>query len=315
MAMLGATAIWGFAPPIIKYTLAYIPPVSFLFYRLLIVCLILFPFIYLELRRQNVGLRDFPALAVSGLLSQASLIVLFYGLKYTTSLEVAVIGIISPLLMVAAGHFFFNDKVNKYIEAGLIITSFGTLVLALGPILDSNISVASRNARLMGNTLIVIYNLIWVADVLWAKRIRGENSHKVNEVAKFLSIPVPRKKYSSQLITGITFYVGLACIMPFYLLESAGKLGSNGFSILHLTTVGWLGLLYMALLSSIVAYTLFDWSLKYLKITDTVIFSYISPIFTLPAAFLILGEVPTSDVILGVIIVSAGIVVAEHKKS
>lgn len=315
LAMLGATAIWGFAPPIIKYTLDYIPPFSFLFYRFLIVCLVIFPFLYTELRRQNVSLRDFPALVLSGLLGQASLILLFYGLNYTSSLEVAVIGIIAPLLMVVAGHYFFNDKVNKNIKVGLIITSLGTLVLAIGPILDSTAPTESRNARIIGNVLIIIYNLIWTAHVLWSKRIRGENSHKVNEVAKFLGITIPRKKYSSDLITGVSFYIGLVVMLPFYLLESMGKIGSSGFSILNLSTVSWLGLLYMALLSSVVAYNLFEWSLKYLKVTDTVIFSYISPIFTLPAAFLILGELPTKDILLGSAIIVAGIVVAERKKS
>ncbi len=315
LAMLGATAIWGFAPPIIKYTLDYIPPFSFLFYRFLIVCLVIFPFLYMELRRQNISLHDFPGLALSGLLGQASLILLFYGLNYTSSLEVAVIGIIAPLLMVGAGHYFFNDKINKNIKVGLIITSLGTLVLAIGPILDSSAPTASRNARIIGNTLIVIYNLIWTAHVLWSKRIRGENSHKVNEVAKFFGIPIPRKKYSSQLITGVSFYVGLVAMLPFYLLESMGKIGSSGFSILNLSTASWLGLLYMSLLSSIVAYNLFEWSLKYLKVTDTVIFSYISPIFTLPVAFLILGELPTKDILLGSAIIVVGIVVAERKKS
>lgn len=315
LAILGATAIWGFAPPIIKNTLNYIPPFSFLFYRFLIACIVLFPFLYLELKRQKVGLREFPSLAVSGLLGQSSLILLFYGLQYTSSLEVAVIGIIAPLLMVATGHYFFNEKVNKNIRTGLIITSLGTAVLAIGPILDPNIPATTRNLRILGNVLIVIYNLLWTAHVLWSKRIRGENSHKVNEVAKFFGISIPRKKYSSGLITSLSFYVGLMTMTPFYILESAGKIGLGEFNIASLPTSGWLGLLYMSLLSSIVAYSLFEWSLKYLKVTDTGIFSYISPIFTLPAAFFILGELPTGDVILGAAVVAVGIAVAQRQKS
>lgn len=314
MAMIAATAIWGFAPPIIKHTLSYIPPFSFLFYRFLIVCAVIFPFVYLELRRQTVSLRDFPALILSGVLGQASLAILFYGLKYTSSLEVAVIGVIAPLLMVAAGHYFFGDKINKNLKIGLIITSLGTLILAIGPILDPEIPKAAKSSRVLGNVLIVIYNLFWTAHVLWSKRIRGENSHKVNEVAKFLGIPIPRKKYSSQLITGVSFYIGLACMIPLYLLESTGKLGATPFTIIGLNPAGWAGLLYMALLSSIAAYGLFEWSLKYLKVTDTVIFSYISPVFTLPAAFFILGELPTPDIIAGSIVIAVGIFVAEHKK-
>jgi drug/metabolite transporter (DMT)-like permease len=314
LAMLSATAIWGFAPPVIKYTLDLIPIFSFLFYRFLIVCVVLLPFVYMELRRQNVSLREFPALAVSGLTGQTSLVILFLGLKYTSSLEVAVIGIIAPLLMVVAGHYFFNERVNKNIQVGLIITSLGTLVLAIGPILDSNSVSPDVNLRIWGNILIIVYNLFWVVHVMWSKRLRGENSRAINQTAKFFGIPLPKKEYSSQLITAVSFYIGLVSMIPFYILESSGRLGATAFNLSELNTNGWVGLLYMALLSSVVAYGLFEWSLKYLKVTDTVIFSYISPIFTLPAAFFILGELPTKDIILGSVIIALGILVAERKK-
>jgi drug/metabolite transporter (DMT)-like permease len=314
LAMLSATAIWGFAPPIIKYTLDFIPVYSFLFYRFLIVCVVLLPFVYMELRRHNVSLREFPALAVSGFTGQTSLVLLFLGLKYTTSLEVAVIGVIAPLLMVTAGHYFFNEKVNKKIQIGLIITSLGTLILTVGPILDASSVSANAGLRIWGNILIVIYNLFWVVHVLWSKRLRGENSTVINQTARFFGVTIPRKKYSSQLITAVSFYVGLVSMTPLYILESSGRLGITTFNITSLNMTGWAGLLYTAFLSSIVAYGLFEWSLKYLKVTDTVIFSYICPIFTLPAAFFILGELPTKDIILGSIIIALGILVAERKK-
>ena len=103
-------------------------------------------------------------------------------------------------------------------------------------------------------------------------------------------------------------------MIPLYILESSGRLGGVSFSLTDLNLDGWAVLLYIALLSSIVAYGLFEWSLKYLKVTDTVIFSYISPIFTLPAAFLILCELPTKGIILGSIVIALGILVAERKK-
>jgi len=314
LAMLAATAIWGFAPPIIKHTLEYIPPFSFLFYRFLIVCIVMLPYMYFQLRRETVLVKDLPALTIAGLLSQASLILIFYGLRYTSSLEVAVIGTVAPLLMVGAGHYFFNDRVSKYIEAGLVLATVGTLILALGPLLDADTPKTHVNTRIWGNFLIVLYNFIYTADVLWAKRIRGSNSTKINQAARFLGIPLPRKKYSSQLMTGITFYVGLTSMLPFYILESSGKIGQLGFNILSLNLGGWAGLLYTALLSSIVAYICFEWSLTYLKVTDTVLFSYIAPVFTLPAAFIILGELPTRDLILGAVVVVLGILVAERKK-
>ncbi|KKT83836.1 MAG: hypothetical protein UW82_C0031G0004 [candidate division WWE3 bacterium GW2011_GWC2_44_9] len=315
-AMLIATAIWGFAPPIIKHTLDYIPPMAFLFFRFLIVCLLLLPFMYLRLRREKITLREFPVLAISGLLGQTSLILVFWGLKFTTSLEVAVIGIIAPLLMVAAGHYFYGDKVNKKIKLGLLITSIGTLILAIGPILDSNSGHGLIGYRIIGNVLIVLYNLVWTAFVLWSKRLRGENSPKLNRTAKYLGICLPTKKYESSTITTVSFYVALLTMIPLYILETSGAFGnSNTYNIASIPVLAWAGLLYMAVLSSIAAYGLFEWSLKYLKVTDTAIFSYIAPLFTLPAAFLLLGELPTKGILVGAAVVVLGIAVAEKNRS
>ena len=53
-SLLGATAIWAVAGPVIKLTLYHLPVVSFLFLRLLIVCVIMLPFIAMELQRTKV---------------------------------------------------------------------------------------------------------------------------------------------------------------------------------------------------------------------------------------------------------------------
>lgn len=314
--MLAATAIWGIAPPIIKSTLDSISPISFLFYRFLIVCIVLLPFMYFKLRKEKLTLKDLPILAVSGVFAQTSLLLIFYGLKFTSSLEVAFIGVIAPLLTIGAGHYFFGDDIGRNTKIGLIITSLGTAVLAIGPILDSNSFSHNTETRILGNALIVLYNLLWAIFVIWSKRLRGEKSDKITKATKLLGISLPRKNYSSSTITGVSFYVGLLTLLPLYIIEASGSMGSsNVFSILDLPYKAWAGIMYMALLSSVIAYGLFEWSLKFLKISDTVIFSYIAPIFTLPAAYLLLSEIPSGSVLIGSFVIVCGIVVAERKPS
>lgn len=315
MAILFATAIWGFAPVVIKGTLDYLPPFTFLFYRFLIVCLVLLPYMCLYLKKQSPSIRDLPALVLVGLLGQTSLILIFVGLKYTTSIEMSIIGIVAPIMLAVAGHYFYRDELNKYLKIGLAVASVGTLILTLGPIMEPNQTIASKELRIFGNLLVLLYQVFFVTYVLWSKRIRGENSHEINILAKFFRIAIPRKKYGSFFITGLSFYVALASMLPLYVFENQGFFGGYSVEILRMGPEPLFGLIYMSIFSSIVAYGLFDWSLKHLKVTDTVVFSYLAPIFTIPAAFIVLQEIPTSELVVGSLIIAVGIVIAEKRKS
>lgn len=71
----------------------------------------------------------------------------------------------------------------------------------------------------------------------------------------------------------------------------------------------------MALLSSIAAYLGFEWALHHVTVRDSSIFGYLQPVLTVPAAFLLLSEVPTTAAVVSAAIIGLGVVVAEAKKS
>jgi len=71
----------------------------------------------------------------------------------------------------------------------------------------------------------------------------------------------------------------------------------------------------MALLSSIVAYGVYQWGLKYLEAQETAVYSYLGLLFNIPAAFLILGEIPTQQMAVGAVVIAVGVVIAEKFKS
>ena len=58
-AFLGANLIWGAASAVIKYTLEYIPPFTFLFLRFLIVCVIVLPITAYQLKKEPVHKNDY----------------------------------------------------------------------------------------------------------------------------------------------------------------------------------------------------------------------------------------------------------------
>jgi len=92
-------------------------------------------------------------------------------------------------------------------------------------------------------------------------------------------------------------------------------LGGHSFEITSISTTGIFGIVYMAIFSSIVAYTLYEWALTVASIADTAFFNYLSPIFTLPFAYILLQEVPNKITLIGGAIIATGVVIAEYKKS
>ena len=314
-ALLVATAIWGFATVAIKFTLDYIPLMSFLFYRFLLVCLVLLPFVWLELKKNPINTKDLPTLILLGLLGQSGILIIFAGIKYTTAIDSGIIGAIAPLMIIGLGHYYYREKINKFLEVGLLIATFGTLLVVLEPALSHNTVTDSISSRIFGNILNIIYNLVFALYIILSKKVMGERSGNVSKTLQKLNIKPLKNRYSPFMQTALSFYVALATFIPLYILEAYGVFGAYSFNITQLPTQGLLGLLYMAIFSSIVAYMVFSWGLDNAKVADSGIFTYLGPAFTLPVAYLVLGELPSSAAIAGSMIIAIGVVIAETKKS
>jgi DME family drug/metabolite transporter len=71
----------------------------------------------------------------------------------------------------------------------------------------------------------------------------------------------------------------------------------------------------MALISGALGYFLFSLGQKSIEASEATVFSYIKPIFAVPLAVIWLGEKITVPFIIGSIIITLGVAVAEIKKS
>ncbi|MBP7928054.1 EamA family transporter, partial [Patescibacteria group bacterium] len=233
----------------------------------------------------------------------------------TSVLEGTIIGIAGPILSVIIGHHFYNEKVNDYVKFGLGIAVVGTLFIVLEPILFDTGIVQNTSQRILGNLLIIAYNFCFVMYIMWSKMSLGVKSLKLNKTLKFWHLKPMKRAYPATMLMILTFYVGLASFIPLAILENFGAFGPIDFAVSSLTLVPILGILYMALVSSLVAYIAFEWGLNKVEVKETAIFSYLQPVFTVPIAFLLLKELPTNPIIIGAIIIAAGVTIAELKKS
>ena len=75
---------------------------------------------------------------------------------------------------------------------------------------------------------------------------------------------------------------------------------------------GWVGLFYMAALSSVAAYTLFYWVLRYMEASRLAAVNYLQPIGAILVAAAFLGEMPTRNLLLGGALILLGVYLAER---
>ena len=69
IALLTTAAIWGMAGPVIKATLNYLPPFTFLFYRFILVAAVCLPLFIYQWQREKLSLADLPELFFLGLMA------------------------------------------------------------------------------------------------------------------------------------------------------------------------------------------------------------------------------------------------------
>lgn len=281
--------LWGIASPVIKYTLNFIPPYSFLFWRFLLTSLIFLPIFLFFLKKNPIKAKDWPWLIFLGFLSTPlNLILLFVGYEKTTSMDGVLISATAPVFIAIGGALFLKEKVTKIERIGLVIAVIGSLITISQPIFEGNLFKGS----LIGNFLVFISVLAWVVYTLFAKK--------------------KAFKYHPVIPTAIGFFVGLITIIPFFVLENRSL--TYNFSLLTFNLNALLGILYMVLFSSVVAYTLYLYGVDLIEASEAALFAYLQPIFAAPFALWWLGEKITLTFFLGALLISLGVVISEARK-
>ena len=135
-------AIWGFASPIIKYTLNFLTPDVFLTYRFAIAGA--FGIIFILLTRKFHLPRDPKILGwtllYAFLASTVQLGVLFLGYNYTSAISASLISATGPIFIALGAILFLREHVTKRERTGLILAFIGTIITIFGPIVGTELA-------------------------------------------------------------------------------------------------------------------------------------------------------------------------------
>src|SRR4030042_2424925 len=106
LLLLTTAVIWGFASPVIKYTLGSLSPFAFLFYRFLITSLFFLPAFILIAKKEKETFTSLLKIAPLGFLGVTlTLSLIFLGIEKTTSLDASILVALSPIFICVAGVF------------------------------------------------------------------------------------------------------------------------------------------------------------------------------------------------------------------
>jgi drug/metabolite transporter (DMT)-like permease len=258
--------LWGLAWPVGRLLAANLPPVSIAVLRYAIVVPVLFGILWLKRTRIVIERRWLLSLVAMGLLSTTLYQVFFlFGVRYAAASDDSLVIGVGPILIAVLASFVLNEPLTRAKVVGLLSGLAGIAVISL---LSPNTNVPNR---LLGVTLVfggaVAYALY---TVLLRRFVATNRANHLEAVPSSLSI-----------LAWISLF-GWIFMIPFSLLESPW---THTWS-----PISWLGILYLALLSTVVGYFFYVEGVSKIGASRAAIFGNLVPVFGVISSILLLGE-------------------------
>lgn len=287
LALTVNAIIWGAAFPIVKPVFAYISPTEFLYLRFLLAGLAALPIFFYYYFKVKPKVSYILKVLLIESIQLLALPILYLGLSKTSALEASLIGATGPLFVVLGGVYFLNEKETKRERLGLAISLFGSLLLVLEPLFNGH---GFSGSSFSGNLLVIFYNALYVTYVVAAKKYYRQHP---------------------PLYLGSLIYL-LAALLYGSLLAFQNNLVP--LSALYTNPHILIPTLYMAIPGSILAFALYLFAASRIEVSEANLFTYLNGIVAIPAAYFLLGEVPSLISLFAIIFIAGGVYQAQLRR-
>lgn len=258
--------LWGLAWPVGRLLASSLPPVSIAVLRYAIVIPILFVILRLKGTRLTIRRQWIANLVAMGLLSTTLYQAFFlFGVKYAAASDDSLVIGVGPVLIAVLASFVLNEPLTKTKVLGLLSGLAGIGVVSL---LSPNTNVPNR---LLGVTLVFGGATAYALYTVLLRRFVASNRANNPDTAPS----------SLSILAWISLF-GWIFLIPFSLLEAPWNYSWSALS--------WLGILYLALLSTVVGYFFYVEGVSKIGASRAAIFSNLVPVFGVISSILLLGE-------------------------
>lgn len=204
-----------------------------------------------------------------------------YGLKFTIPTHPALLYATTPVWVYLLSAWRGEEKMTAGKTAGIFTALAGVIAFFAEKGLSMDIDY------LIGDTFIMIAVWAWSTyTVLGRPLVKEKGALAVT---------------SSTLILGTVMY----CPLGLYL--------ALRFDYSAVTWIGWSGVIYTALLTSVLAYTIWYWSMKHMEPSRTAIFMNIQPVLTALLAYSIMGERLSSGSLVSGLVILLGVFLVQNQ--
>lgn len=263
-----------------KVALRDIPPLDMAFLRFLIAAAILWPIGQRRGGGRKIERADQFKLWGLGLLAIPLNQALFlYGLQWTTAGHSALLYALTPMFVLILAARRLGERITFWRTTGILI-AFGGVVVVL---LEKGIKLAP--SQFLGDILVLVAVVAWAYYTVLGKPLI--------------------KKYGAMVVTARAMTYGTLLLLPIGLYSVADFVPGA------VATDAWLGLLYCAIMTSVIGYTLWFWALKYVDASQVAVFNNVQPVVAAFFAWLLLGEPLTATFVAGGVLVIIGVIITE----
>lgn len=166
-----ATALWGLNFHLAKVMLQYCPAMVAGFWRYLFAVIVLFAFTIKDLPSWGLIKKNLGSLAFAGIIGLFGFnFFFFYGLKYTTALNAALIVSLNPALAVLFSFVLLKTKISSTQIAGVVLAFVGVLFLTT----KGNLSTLDQVVFSIGDLYIFMSNIVFSLYHVWVKKNSGK---------------------------------------------------------------------------------------------------------------------------------------------
>jgi drug/metabolite transporter (DMT)-like permease len=274
--MLLVCLIWGLNFSVTKSAFDQIPPLPFTAVRFIVASLLLWPVLRMVEAPARLPPGALKHLIVLGVVGNTCYQLAFIlGLARTTATNSALILSTLPTVVAAFAGALGLEQITTRMRWGIALGTLGVVLV-----------IATRGVQfdirtLSGDLLTVLAVLFWARYTLGLRRVPpGVSSLRVTTITTFAGMP------------GLVL-AGLPGV--FRLDWEAVRIG------------GWVALAYASVLSLVVAYLLWNRSVKAVGSTRTAIYMCLTPLVAVLGAWLLLGERPHPLQGVGAVFIIAGI--------
>jgi drug/metabolite transporter (DMT)-like permease len=267
LAVVGLVVAFSLSSTLVKR--AESPGVLVAFWRMVMVSVLWNT--YLRSTGRRVTMRHVRQAWVPGLFFGLNLATFFAGATHNSVANAALIGALSPFLIVPLGAWFFREHFDpRALVFALVAFGGAAMVLLNAPPLG--------DASLRGNVFGFVAMLLWTGYVVSTRHFRRDM-----DVATFMSTVSP---------------IAAVAVLPLAIL--------NG-DVFGMSSTGWTYTLVLTLLTGVAAHGMLVYAQRTVQIGTIGITQVIQPALAVTWSFLLLGETLKDLQVLGIAVVIGGL--------